>query len=43
MTIASKTIKLFGETRVFFQLCKGNQVVGVYATREEAEAAQAAL
>jgi len=42
MTIATKTIKLFGETRTIFQLCDGNNVVGVYLTREEAEAAKAA-
>ena len=39
MTIATKKIRLFGETRIIFQVCKGSEVVAVYETREEAEKA----
>jgi hypothetical protein len=38
MTIATKTVKFLGKKAEMFQVCKGNEVVQVFCTREEAEA-----
>lgn len=38
MTIATKKIKLFGQTAVLFQVVKGKEVVQVLESKEEAEA-----
>lgn len=37
MTIATKTIKLFGQTNKVFQVVSKGQVVHVAATKEEAQ------
>ena len=42
LNIATRRIKFLGKTETMFQLCRGNDVIGVYCTREEAEAALAA-
>ncbi len=41
LTITSRRVKFLGKTETMFQLCRGNEVIGVYCTREEAEAAYA--
>ncbi len=38
MTIATKTIRLFGESRKIYQVCNGNDVVKIFYSREEAQA-----
>ncbi len=38
MTIASKKIRLFGQTRTIFQVIKDGEVVKVCETRDEAQA-----
>jgi hypothetical protein len=42
-TIDALTIKLFGKKATLYRLLKNGEVVGVYETKAEAEAAQAAL
>ena len=42
-TIDSITMKLFGKKGTLYRLLKDGEVVGVYESKGEAEAAQAAL
>lgn len=42
-TIDAMTIKLFGKKGTMYRLLKNGEVIGVYASKQEAEAAQAAL
>lgn len=37
MTITTKTIKFLGKRMTFFQVCKGNEVVQVCETQEQAQ------
>ena len=39
--IEAMTIKLFGKKETVFRLFKNGELIGVYATQKEAEAAQA--
>jgi hypothetical protein len=38
MTINTTTVKFLGNKAQMFQVCKGNEVVQVFCTREEAQA-----
>lgn len=42
-TIDAVVMKLFGKKATIYRLLKSGEVVGVYETKAEAEAAQAAL
>lgn len=42
-TIDAITMKLFGKKGTLYRLLKNGEVVGVYETKAEAEAAQAAV
>jgi hypothetical protein len=39
--IEAMSIKLFGKKETVYRLFKNSELIGVYATKEEAEAAQA--